>query len=352
MSFNDHDASGINPSHLVNFDSLHELSNTSALIPSLKQGPRARRRAMRLRQVGKAGILAPLLAAQGCLSLGKRDVDISGGNTDGEGDLLTGANLTGGGAIPGSNTGTPFADGGAPASTFTNTPIEAQNDQFHLGDGAHLEVSTSELLANDFQGSTASLELVQVFNAQHGTVTLNGGTVMFMPDHGFTGGAQFSYVVRDASGTLSEAVVNVHVGGEDHHTAGSHGGHGSGGHVHPDDPSKASEHHALLNLVPVADATHIAVNNGSWFDPNTWANGEVPPDGAAVVIPEGVTVAYDGESAASLFTVRVDGGLEFATDQDTFMEVDTLIVAPTGKLTIGSVDQPVAHGGRGSYSNC
>ena len=132
-------------------------------------------------------------------------------------------------------------------------------------------------------------------------------------------------------------------------SGGDHGDHGGapsddGGHVHPDDPSKAGEHTALLSLVPVAEATHVAISGGSWFDPATWASGEVPGEGAKVHIPHGVTVDYDGESASSLFTVRVDGMLHFATDKDTFMEVDTLIVAPSGHMTIGTQSDPVAAG--------
>lgn len=106
-------------------------------------------------------------------------------------------------------------------------------------------------------------------------------------------------------------------------------------------PAMHAEHMAILNLVPVSAATHVAVNNGSWFDPNTWANGQVPGDGAKVLIPQGITVDYDGESAVSLFTVRVDGQLDFATDIDTFMEVDTFVVTNTGKLTIGTEANPV-----------
>ncbi len=117
-----------------------------------------------------------------------------------------------------------------------------------------------------------------------------------------------------------------------------------GGHVHPDDPSKHAEHMAALNLVPVSAASHVAVNSGSWFDPNTWANGSVPGGGAAVVIPHGVSVHYDGESPVSLYTVRVDGALKFATDADTFMEVDTMVVSPSGHLTIGTVGDPVQAG--------
>ncbi len=110
---------------------------------------------------------------------------------------------------------------------------------------------------------------------------------------------------------------------------------------HPTDLAMQKEHMAVMNLVPVSAATHVAVNNGSWFDPNTWANHQVPGDGAKVLIPQGITVDYDGKSAASIFTVRVDGQLDFATDIDTFMEVDTFVVAPTGTLTIGTEANPV-----------
>lgn len=110
---------------------------------------------------------------------------------------------------------------------------------------------------------------------------------------------------------------------------------------HPTDPAMQKEHIALMNLVPVSAATHVAVNNGSWFDPNTWANHQVPGDGAKVLIPQGVVVDYDGKSQASLFTVRVDGELDFATDVDTFMEVDTFVVTGSGTLTIGTEANPV-----------
>lgn len=135
---------------------------------------------------------------------------------------------------------------------------------------------------------------------------------------------------------------------DDDHSGHDHGMHDHGtnsdahaNHAHPDDPAKASEHMALLDLVPVAEATHVAVSDGSWFDPSTWAGGEVPGAGAKVVIPSGYTVLYDGESPASLFTVRVDGKLDFATDVGTFMEVDTFVVSPSGALTIGTADNPV-----------
>jgi hypothetical protein len=55
-------------------------------------------------------------------------------------------------------------------------------------------------------------------------------------------------------------------------------------------------------------------------------------------------VSYDGVSDTSLFTVRVDGKLLFATDRDTRMVVDTPVVAKTGLLQIGTSEHPVQDG--------
>lgn len=112
-------------------------------------------------------------------------------------------------------------------------------------------------------------------------------------------------------------------------------------HVHDAESSLMGEHMALLDLVSKDEATHIAIGNGSWFDPDNWHNGEVPGDDAKVLISDGVTMEYDAESDARIFTIRVDGELNFATDQNTKMVVDTFVVSPTGTLTIGSEMDPV-----------
>lgn len=133
-------------------------------------------------------------------------------------------------------------------------------------------------------------------------------------------------------------------GGQPGGPAGGHlSGHGgqTPGVTQPLDAAMQADHDALMRLVPVSSATHVATKDGSWFDPSTWAGGEVPGEGARVVVPAGVTVAYDGESPASILTVRVDGALDFATDRDTFLEVDTLIVTGGGALIIGTEDDPV-----------
>jgi len=112
-------------------------------------------------------------------------------------------------------------------------------------------------------------------------------------------------------------------------------------HVHDMSSTKMPDHMAVLNLVPRDEATHIAIGNGSWFDPGNWYDGQIPGDGAKVLIPEGVTLSYDHLSDARLFTVRVDGELDFATDTSSKMVVDTFVVTPSGKMTAGTVGDPV-----------
>jgi hypothetical protein len=112
-------------------------------------------------------------------------------------------------------------------------------------------------------------------------------------------------------------------------------------HAHGDNAAMSTEHMQLLNLVPRSDATHVAVSDGDWFDPNTWYEGRIPDAGARVLIPEGISVNYDGESDASLFTVRVDGELGFAHDVDTRMVVDTFVVSASGRLEIGTAESPI-----------
>ncbi len=301
----------------VNINDLLMASRLGAIKAPLATGRRARKRANHKKMMS-ASLLAPLLAAEGCLSVGKEEIPLGAAGDDGA------ASDPGGGGV---------------AANLT-----AVDDHVHAEVDQPLLIPASQLQANDIDPNFGGLEVVRVFDAVNGTVFLDSAGVRFVPSEGFTGVATFSYEVRDVGGALSTASVEVIVGDVPHVEPDNVTQPDSlGGHDHHGD-AKASEHQALLDLVPVDDATHVAVTDGSWFDPNTWANGEVPPEGAKVFIPEGVTVAYDGESTVSLFTVRIDGALEFATDQNTFMEVDTLIVTPTGALRIGTADNPVAPG--------
>ena len=118
----------------------------------------------------------------------------------------------------------------------------------------------------------------------------------------------------------------------------------SGEHAHPDDPAKASEHTALLDLVLPEDATHTAIANGNWSDPNVWSGGQVPGHDARVIIPEGKSVTYGLSSHTTLKTVGVYGTLGFATNKNTKMKVDTLVVAPGAFFEMGTAASPVQSG--------
>ena len=113
------------------------------------------------------------------------------------------------------------------------------------------------------------------------------------------------------------------------------------GHFHSDDPSKQSEHAAAHNLITDKNATHTAVKSGSWFDAGTWKGGRIPGANAKVVIPKGLKVKYDDVSDTRLFGLRVDGQLDFATNADTKMVIDTFLVSTEGTLTIGTKNNPV-----------
>ncbi|MFM7438802.1 MAG: G8 domain-containing protein, partial [Snowella sp.] len=101
------------------------------------------------------------------------------------------------------------------------------------------------------------------------------------------------------------------------------------------------EHEEFLHFLASFNTTHTAIKNGLWSDPNTWDKGQVPGSNANVLIPQQYKVIYDSENSVSLMTTRVDGALEFAADKNTKMLVDTLAVAPTGQLTIGTASNPI-----------
>lgn len=283
------------------------------------------------------GALAALLGLEGCLPL-VADPSMAA-------PAAGGARSTGGGASAdvagGAGSGSSIAPG-------SNSGVGDGGDVAVNG-GAASSIPVESLL----KGLPDAARLLNVISAEHGTAVLRGSVIEFTPDAGFKGPASITFSYQTAQGqtrtatsdvTVEDAPMNHDHGGTSGGSSDPHAGHdpgSSGGAVHPNDPAKAAEHMAVLDLVKVADATHIAVKSGSWFDPSTWANGEVPGDGARVVIPDGVKVAYDGESDARIFTVRVDGELDFATDRDTHLVVDTFVVAPSGALTIGTEAHPV-----------
>lgn len=91
-----------------------------------------------------------------------------------------------------------------------------------------------------------------------------------------------------------------------------------------------------------ANPTNIAVADGRWSEASTWSTGQVPGADDVVSIPSGVAVTYDVESQLELDVVEVSGRLDFATDVDTSLWLNELMVMPSGTLTIGTEYDPVA----------
>lgn len=318
---------GASDNFTLSIDDLLTAAKSSGLAPALSQGPRARRRAAR-ESLSFSGVIAAALAIEGCKTVSSGDPSV----------------------VPGGP-----APGGSPPPSSSVYAVEQT--------GA-APIAIADLLASQ----SGARSIVSITGAEHGVAVMSGTVVYFTPTEGYTGAAGITFTYRDASGRIHTGRFDLNV--DDHaahqqghhsHTdgipadhdhgsggsgggSGGHDGHGGagGGHEMPSDPEMMADHMAALALVPVGDATHVAVKDGSWFDPSTWANGQVPGDGAKVVIPEGVSVLYDGQSNASIFTVRVDGELDFATNKNTHLEVDTFVVTPTGHLTIGTADHPVA----------
>ncbi|MEO5374635.1 MAG: cadherin-like domain-containing protein, partial [Alphaproteobacteria bacterium] len=89
--------------------------------------------------------------------------------------------------------------------------------------GQAITMSAATLLANDRDADGDGLTITSVGGAQHGTVRLENGNVIFTPDATFSGhtGATFSYTVSDGHGGTTTQVVTVDVNGQPNATDGT-----------------------------------------------------------------------------------------------------------------------------------
>ncbi|MEM9098399.1 MAG: G8 domain-containing protein, partial [Pseudomonadota bacterium] len=115
-------------------------------------------------------------------------------------------------------------------------------------------------------------------------------------------------------------------------TTGGHTGH-SGHQMSEDSP--------MMRLVSLDQVDATATQSGAWSDPATWG-GTLPGPGAKVHIPAGITVTVDGVLAPEYKTIRLDGTLDFATNVNTELKVDTLVSTMTGHLIMGTATNPIA----------
>jgi hypothetical protein len=116
-------------------------------------------------------------------------------------------------------------------------------------------------------------------------------------------------------------------------------------------------------LVPDSSVTYESLTTGNWSAASTWghrqangtflADGTTPGSGDNVLVTAGTSVTVDGvfttkpdsmgvAQRSALHTIRVDGTLQFATNVNTSLLVDTIIVEPIGTFQMGTATQRIA----------
>lgn len=109
-------------------------------------------------------------------------------------------------------------------------------------------------------------------------------------------------------------------------------------------PTSAATHDDPTIPRFAASPTIWAIDDGDWFDPDTWSAGRAPTTNDVAFIPQDTTISYDEVSATKIKALDIWGSLEFADDVSTELIVGTLTVLPLGTLQIGTSADPIAAG--------
>lgn len=224
-----------------------------------------------------------------------------------------------------------------------NNPPIAVDDPgagvYQVEQDTQFEVSAFELLQNDSDADGDNLSLESVQDPINGNVGIVGADVVFTPDPGYVGPASFEYTISDGT-DLATARVSMNVFPVDNTCNPDPDGYVASIFNEPEIPSPhpdgqmTDEHNRLLALVPRDQANCVAICDGSWSDSSIWWNGRIPQNDDQVLIPHDRIVDYDIAATVSVLTLRVDGVLNFASDRDTFLTVDTMVNTSTGTLNI------------------
>mgnify|MGYP003337143403 CR=1 FL=1 len=110
-----------------------------------------------------------------------------------------------------------ISDGHGGTSTATvNLTIDPQNDApvavdnvFNLAEDLALTLNPAQLLGNDSDIYGDTLSIISVQGAQHGSVAIVDGQVVFTPEVNYNGPATFTYTISDGNGGTSTATVSL-----------------------------------------------------------------------------------------------------------------------------------------------
>ncbi len=101
-------------------------------------------------------------------------------------------------------------------------------------------------------------------------------------------------------------------------------------------------HHA--DRVPNFARNHTVISrkSGKWSDPDSWSTGKIPDKNDRVFIDAKHRLVYDLNVDTPIDAIGVSGQLSFATSKSTQMSVTHFLVYPSGKLIIGTEEEPVS----------
>ena len=106
-------------------------------------------------------------------------------------------------------------------------------------------------------------------------------------------------------------------------------------------------HNRMIHGVPggvpefCAGPTTTSVASGAWSNPATWSAKKVPGAEDRVLVSSGHDVIYNVASDARIACVELRGHLRFATDVNTRLKTNNLMVLDDGYLEIGSAANPI-----------
>lgn len=104
-------------------------------------------------------------------------------------------------------------------------------------------------------------------------------------------------------------------------------------------------------VLPSAAPTPVATGSPTkspttiqyWSDPTSWPSQQIPDDGDDVTIPSGVTMVVDLMDippSGSLGVLTIEGNLVNPVNNSLSLSAESIIVADTGTLQIGTADDP------------
>ena len=160
--------------------------------------------------------------------------------------------------------------------------VPSANDDTLIGlKDVALNLSPAALLANDVDHEGGALTLLNVANAQHGTVVLDGnGTITFTPEAGYVGQGSFTYDISDPANNVSTGTVTIN--------------------IWPPNIAPA----AVVDTVTVAEDAQLS------FAAASLLTNDTDGDGDALVVLE-VMAGQRGSVA-----LAADGTITFVPDQD------------------------------------